>query len=198
MARAFTEQEKSEIREQLMEAALDLFHENGSKALSIKELTKRVGIAQGSFYNFWKDKDALIVDLISYRSLQKLSILEEDFSSSVFNPIDFLVDIIFRYSIDLANKVHEKVIYKDAFKVFSTLNDDETSRVELLYYDFLSRMIDLWIENKIIKKADKLALSNVLKGSFILCTKNYHFDKKYFEEILRIYLSNSLSKYIEI
>ena len=52
MARAFTEEEKLEIKEKIMETALDLFHDKGTKSLSIGELTRRVGIAQGSFYNF--------------------------------------------------------------------------------------------------------------------------------------------------
>ena len=52
MPKAFTEEERTTIKEKLMETALDVFHEKGSKALNIAELTKRVGIAQGSFYNF--------------------------------------------------------------------------------------------------------------------------------------------------
>ena len=63
MGRAFSEEEKEKIKEAIMETALELFHDNGTKSLSISVLTKRVGIAQGSFYNFWKDKDSLIIDL---------------------------------------------------------------------------------------------------------------------------------------
>ena len=62
-----------------METALDLFHDKGTKSLSIVELTKRVGIAQGSFYHFGKDKDALIIELIVYRSNQKLRNSEKSF-----------------------------------------------------------------------------------------------------------------------
>ena len=51
MGKAFTEGEKIKIKKSIMETALDLFHEKGTKLLSISELTKRVGIAQGSFYN---------------------------------------------------------------------------------------------------------------------------------------------------
>ena len=53
MAKAFTEQERIQIKEKILETALDLFHDKGTKALSIAELTKRAGIAQGSFYNLF-------------------------------------------------------------------------------------------------------------------------------------------------
>ena len=82
MAKAFTEEEKIKIKEDIMETAIDLFHEKGKKSLSISELTKRVGIAQGSFYNFWKDKESLIIDLMAYRSIQKLNDIEKKFSNS--------------------------------------------------------------------------------------------------------------------
>ena len=90
MAKAFTEEEKIKIKEDIMETALDLFHEKGKKSLSISELTKRVGIAQGSFYNFWKDKESLIIDLMAYRSIQKLNDIEKEFSNSLTNPKKFL------------------------------------------------------------------------------------------------------------
>ena len=79
MPKAFTEEERIKIKEALMETALDLFHDKGTKSLSIAELTKRVGIAQGSFYHFWKDKDALIIELIVYRTNQKLRTIEKSF-----------------------------------------------------------------------------------------------------------------------
>ncbi|ERJ93205.1 hypothetical protein HMPREF9193_01205 [Treponema lecithinolyticum ATCC 700332] len=41
MAKAFTEQERIKIKEKILESALDLFHDKGTKALSIAELTKR-------------------------------------------------------------------------------------------------------------------------------------------------------------
>ncbi len=198
MGRAFTDEEKKEIRKELMEVALDLFHDKGIKSLSIKELTKRVGIAQGSFYNFWKDKDALIIDLIAYRSDQKLKLIEEEGLNFTKSPVEFLIDVVCDYFMDLAIKIEEQVMYQKAFKIFLTLNDDETSRIEMLYIDFLSRMIDGWIDRKLIKNADKVGLSNVLTGSFILCINNYHFNKDYFEEILRLYLINLLHKYIEV
>lgn len=73
MAKAFTEEERLQIRSGLWKTAIDLFHENGAKALSIQELTRRVGISQGSFFaNFWKDKESLIIDVMCYRSTQKI------------------------------------------------------------------------------------------------------------------------------
>ena len=198
MAKAFTEQERIKIKEKILEAALELFHDKGTKALSIAELTKRAGIAQGSFYNFWKDKEALIMELIAYRSSQKLNHIEKKFSNSLSDPAKFLTDIIYRYSVDLMVKMQKQPVYEDAFKILEAKNRNEVHRIEILYDEFLTKLIEYWEQNGSIKKrADKKGLLNAFSGSFLLCSHYYQFDKEYFNEMLLTFISGIVNKYIE-
>lgn len=198
MARAFTIEEKNKIKEKLMETALELFHDKGAKSLSISELTKKAGIAQGSFYNFWKDKESLILDLVVYRSTQKLNIIEKKFSDSLVNPIDFLTEVIFEYSMDIIDKIRTQPIYDDAFKILWKKENTKVTRIENLYSEFLFKLMKYWKDNKAVTGIDEKGLINSLVGSFILCSNFYHFDKDYFGEILRVYIYSLVSKYIEI
>ena len=198
MAKAFTEQEKIEIKEKILEAALELFHDKGTKVLSIAELTKRAGIAQGSFYNFWKDKEALIMELIAYRSSQKLNYIEKKFSNSLSDPAEFLTDIIYKSSIDLMTKIQTQPIYKDAFKVFEATGQNKAHKIEILYQDFLAKLIQYWEQNNAIKRVDQKGLMNAFIGSSILCAQYYQFDEAYFNEILRTYIAGIVNKYIEV
>lgn len=198
MAKAFTEEEKLKIKEKIMETALELFHDKGTKSLNIQELTKRVGIAQGSFYNFWKDKESLIVDLIAYRSRQKLEFIEKEFSDSLTNPKGFLADIIYQYSIDLIQKIKTQPVYTDAFKIFGNQDTNKTSRIENLYGEFLSRLIAYWYQNNAVKSVDEHGLLNAFVGTFILCSNYYHFTEASFEEVLQIYIEGVVNRYVEI
>ena len=198
MAKAFTEEEKIKIKESIMETALDLFHDKGTKSLSISELTKRVGIAQGSFYNFWKDKESLIIDLMAYRSIQKLGNIEREFSNSLTNPKKFLSEVIYKYSIDMTEKIKTQPIYQEAFRIFANQDSKKVNRVENLYGDFVDRLIDYWYKNNVVKSVDKQGLSNAFVGSFVLCSNYFHFNKDTFEEVLNIYIQSIVFKYIEI
>ena len=198
MGKAFTEEEKIKIKESIMETALDLFHDKGTKSLSISELTKRVGIAQGSFYNFWKDKESLIIDLMAYRSIQKLGNIEREFSNSLTNPKKFLSEVIYKYSIDMTEKIKTQPIYKEAFRIFANQDSNKVNRVENLYGDFLDRLIDYWYKNNVVKSVDKQGLSNAFVGSFVICSNYFHFNKDTFEEVLNIYIQSIVFKYIEI
>lgn len=198
MAKAFTEEEKIKIKESIMETALDLFHDKGTKSLSISELTKRVGIAQGSFYNFWEDKESLIIDLMAYRSIQKLGNIEREFSNSLTNPKKFLSEVIYKYSIDMTEKIKTQPIYQEAFRIFTNQDSKKVNRVENLYGDFLDRLIDYWYKNSVVKSVDKQGLSNAFVGSFVICSNYFHFNKDTFEEVLNIYIQSIVFKYIEI
>lgn len=59
MSRGFNEHEKQFITDSLIEQGRILFSKFGFQKTSIHEITKSVGIAQGTFYNFFSSKEEL-------------------------------------------------------------------------------------------------------------------------------------------
>lgn len=197
MAKAFSEEEKELIKTKIMETALDLFHDKGTKALSIQELTRRVGIAQGSFYNFWKDKDALVLDVMRYRSKQKLEIVEQRFDESLKNPVGFLTQIIYVNSMDLMKKGEEQPVYSQSFAILSRADLEAENRVGVVYQDFIEKLAAYWKEHGVVKEVDVQGLVNVFTGSFVLFANAVQFDREYFEKIFRIFIENTVSEFIQ-
>lgn len=64
MVKAFTDQEKEWIEQELIVKGRELFGQFGLKKTSIKDLTEAVGIAQGSFYNFFGSKEELYFEIL--------------------------------------------------------------------------------------------------------------------------------------
>jgi hypothetical protein len=198
MSKAFSEYEKLNIKQKIMEAAIEIFHESGTKGLSIKELTKRAGIAQGSFYNFWKDKDALIMDVMQYRLAQKLEIAKQSFDESLENPVKFLVDIIYEHSIDLKEKYKKKPIYAEALNMLSKKTENRVYEANSLYTDFINKLAEYWKEQNAVKDVDEKGLINAFTGSFLLFSNYYKFEEEYFNDILKAFISAVVKKYIEL
>lgn len=196
MAKAFSENEKMEIKQKMMEIALNLFHESGARGLSIKELTARTGIAQGSFYNFWEDKDALIIDVMQYRSVQKLAALEKNFEKSLTNPPQFLADIIYEYSLDLKEKCEMKPIYEDAIQRLASKNRDKILKISRLYAEFIEKLAKYWKEKGVVREVDERGLLGAFTGSFILFSNHSKFEKEYFDDVLRLFIEGVTKKYI--
>ena len=194
MAKAFNEEEKQEIKQKMMDIALMLFHESGTKGLSIKELTSRTGIAQGSFYNFWKDKDALILDVMQYRSAQKLAVVEKYFNKSLDNPVGFLADIIYEYSVDFKEKCEKKPIYAEALAMLAR----KTYEISEVYTAFIRKIAAYWREKGAVKSIDERGLLNAFIGSFVLFSNYSKFEKEYFNEVLRTFITAMVERYIEV
>jgi len=198
MSKAFSEDEKLNIKQKMMEVAIEIFHESGTKGLSIKELTKRAGIAQGSFYNFWKDKDALIMDVMHYRLAQKLEIAKQSFDESLENPVKFLVDIIYEHSIDLKEKYKKKPIYAQALNMLSKKTENRVYEANSLYTDFINKLAEYWKEQNAVKDVDEKGLINAFTGSFLLFSNYYKFEEEYFNDILKVFISAVVKRYIEL
>lgn len=197
MAKAFSEEEREQIKTKIMETALDLFHDKGTKSLSIQELTKRVGIAQGSFYHFWKDKDALVLDVMKYRSKQKLDMVMQKLEESLNDPVGFLTEIIYVNSMDLMEKGEKQSVYSQSFALLSRADLDAENRVGVVYKDFLEKLASYWKEHGVVKEVDVQGLVNVFTGSFVLFTNAVQFDREYFERIFKIFIANAVSEFIQ-
>lgn len=198
MPKAFSEEEKEHIKNQILETAVELFHDKGTKSINIQELTRRAGIAQGSFYSFWKDKDALIMDVMLYRSRQKLDIAEKEFEASLHDPIGFLSESIYRYSMDLLNKCKEQPVYSQSFAILSRSNSLSENRVGAIYKEFLSKLAAYWVEHNAVQSVDVQGLINVITACPVLLSNAGQFDPEYFDEIFKSFLQSTIGNYITL
>lgn len=198
MPKAFSEEEKEQIKNQILETAVELFHDKGTKSINIQELTRRAGIAQGSFYSFWKDKDALVMDVMLYRSRQKLDIAEKEFEASLHDPIGFLSESIYRYSMDLLNKCKEQPVYSQSFAILSRSNSLSENRVGAIYKEFLSKLAAYWVEHNAVQSVNVQGLINVITACPVLLSNAGQFDPEYFDEIFKSFLQSTIRNYITL
>lgn len=64
MGRSFTEDEKAEIRQHIMDAGRECFVRFGLKKTNIEDLTRPAGVAKSTFYLFFDSKERLYWELI--------------------------------------------------------------------------------------------------------------------------------------
>ncbi len=61
----FSSEDKEKIKQELLTTGMSVIKEKGIKKTSIDEITKRVGIAKGTFYHFYPSKQRFIMDIIT-------------------------------------------------------------------------------------------------------------------------------------
>ena len=115
-----------------MATGLELIKYNGIKRMSIEELTKRVGIAQGTFYNFFNSKEMLVYELANAYHERLDQKTEEIIKSKGFLDREDLRELYYN------------MILKDEDNVYRFLkNDDIQALITRLPKDCLLKISDI-------------------------------------------------------
>lgn len=72
----FRREQGKERREQILAAALDEFSQNGFAATRLDDVAKRAGVAKGTIYLYFKDKESLFQELLRAQIGPVISMLE--------------------------------------------------------------------------------------------------------------------------
>lgn len=64
MPKIFTEQEREMIRGKLLDAGLALLESKRYRSISVDEIAAEVGIAKGTFYNFFSSKEVFFYEIM--------------------------------------------------------------------------------------------------------------------------------------
>ena len=84
-----------EVRKQeIVAAAFDLFREKGYDQVSVNDIVKKVGLAQGTFYYHFKSKYELLDAVVEYEMRQTLAILESIATDEKLSPLEKMHAII--------------------------------------------------------------------------------------------------------
>lgn len=73
----FTDEEQKAIKEKLFYAGIELIRELGVQRTTVDKLTKKCGIAKGSFYLFYSSKEEYLMALAAFTSEKTSEMLEK-------------------------------------------------------------------------------------------------------------------------
>ena len=95
----FSEEQRGQIKARIKQKALELFKSKSVRKTTVAELAESVGIAKGTFYNFYASKGQLAAEII------------EDFNAVSENELRSMLDSKGRIRLD---ELYE--VYKNAFR----------------------------------------------------------------------------------
>ena len=168
--------------------ARDLFITKGFKNTSIADITGKTGIAVGSFYNFYKSKEALFLDVFIAESnrLNERVVGEVDLDG---DPVSVIKEIIFRlFSGAQSNPVLREWFNKEVYQKLERYFQEE-SRPENPEYDFSNELfasiICKWQEKgKIRRDMDSGLILAILNSFQYIDLHKDEIGAKYFPEML--------------
>ena len=198
MGKAFSEEEKKIIQERLTEVGLKLLAQKGIKDVSISDITKAAGIAQGSFYSFYKSKEDFVMALFKERAIVKIKNEEEHFQDTLKNPVGYLADMMFDQGMHLKdNKAFNE---QKSGSWYFLLGREPEEKIEILrfYRDFLRKLFCYWEEHGYEVQYDMDGLINAISMATVIFSNADKVNKQYFSEIYRVYCNEVVAKFLQV
>lgn len=158
--RVFTNEQRDELRTAMLEAGFPLIKEYGVTHTTISKITNVAGIAKGTFYHFWKNKEEYLVTLIRYHRQKMLPLLlDEDVLSGKRKVGKEDVRLYFRYLVDKEKSIYAHMTLEDESNLMQKTSDfDPNEEKESNIASHLLGMID-----GVSPDIDLLLLANMTK-----------------------------------
>ena len=158
--RVFTNEQRDELRTAMLEAGFPLIKEFGVTHTTISKITNAAGIAKGSFYHFWKNKEEYLVELIRYHRQKMLPLL---ISEAVLSGKRKLgredARLYFRYLVDKENSIYAHLTLEDESKLMQNTSDFEPDEEKESF--IASRLLGMF--EGVRADVDLLLLANMTK-----------------------------------
>ncbi len=128
-------QKKEEKRKKILDSAYDLFTNNGVSNTSISMICEKAGIAKGTFYLYFLDKEDVLRNLVrrvsfdilkaAYEESQKI---QGNFIDNVIVMANYLIEL-FKNDKDALLVIKKDFIWPISEEEFNTTNDPTMSKI---------------------------------------------------------------------
>ncbi len=197
MGKAFTDKEREEIKERLRRSGLKILEKTGIKNISIRDITKKAGIAQGGFYTFYSDKDEFVLDLMALRVKEKTDIIYENREKTADDPRGFLIDLFYKEGMHLKEN---KAFNNDdgaTLEFWNRISLRDEDVIGNTYITFLNRMIRFWREQGYDIECDERGLLSAGMAAGILFSNSHMISEDYFENIYRAFCEAQIDRFFK-
>ncbi|HLV10260.1 MAG TPA: TetR/AcrR family transcriptional regulator [Halanaerobiales bacterium] len=170
MPRHFSDEEKKIIKKDLLEKGEIFFIKKGLKKATIAELTGKLGIAKGSFYNFFKSKEELYYEIFQLEAEKLRKEIKGSLLDNEKEAVELLKEvmmIIFKTSEN--NLFLNRVFTTDELSlVFQKLGAEKTrAHRDLSSKLFLSLIIKWQQEGELIEEEPEVILGIIRSIIFV-------------------------------
>ena len=167
--KAMSGSKKENKRNLILDTAFALFMKNGYAKIKIIDITTKAGVGKGTFYEYFKSKDDMLIELINryvkgeflklYNRLKEFTTFEEKLTAIITFEFDFLK----RYGPH-AFEIKQRIFDTSAFD-FSEELVKAISEIISLEYENILETVTFGIETGVVKDFDVHTAAHFILGT---------------------------------
>ena len=91
------ERKKEQRRQRIMDAAMELFQDQGFTATSMEQIAERAEVGVGTVYNYFQNKNALLLDMVQQEHARGMAPVNKVIASPPADPVNGVLKFMFAY-----------------------------------------------------------------------------------------------------
>jgi TetR/AcrR family fatty acid metabolism transcriptional regulator len=135
----------------ILEAAIKVFARQGFYQSTVAQIAREAGVADGTIYLYFKNKDDILVQFFNYRTKQVF----DRFRAAVNradNSLDKMRNLIRRHLMEFQRDRNMAVVYQVETHQNSRLAEDQIREMAQMYQDLVSEIIEAGQEEGSIRR----------------------------------------------
>jgi TetR/AcrR family fatty acid metabolism transcriptional regulator len=133
--------EKNNKYHQILEAAVKIFAKQGFHQSTIAQIAKEAGVADGTIYLYFKNKDDILVQFFEYRAKQVFESFREEVDRAQTS-LDKLRNLVRRHLAEFQRDKDGAVVYQVETHQNSRLAEEQIKEMSQMYRDFIAEIIE--------------------------------------------------------
>ena len=154
MTRRFVIHTKEKINDKyhlILEAAVKVFAEQGFFQSTVSQIAKKAGVADGTIYLYFKNKEDILVQFFSFKTKQVFARFREEVDKAD-NTIDKLRNLIRRHLEEFQCDRDMAVVYQAETHQSRRLVEEQIKEMSKMYLDIVSEIVEQGQEKGVIRK----------------------------------------------
>ena len=143
--------------QRILEAAIKVFAEQGFFQSTIAQIAKEAGVADGTIYLYFKNKDDILVQFFNYKAKQVFDGFREEVNMAE-NAVDKLRNLIRRHLAEFQRDRNMAILYQFETHQSSRLAEEQIKEMSNMYLDIVAEIMEQGQQEGLIRKNLYLSL----------------------------------------
>lgn len=142
---------KNDKYHRILEAAVKVFARQGFHQSTVAQIAKEAGVADGTIYLYFKNKNDILVNFFSYKTKLVFDRFREEVDKAD-NSFDKLRNLIRRHLTEFQRDRDMAVVYQVETHQNSRLVEEQIRQMSKMYHDIISEIVEIGQEEGNIRK----------------------------------------------
>ena len=132
--------------QRILEASVKVFADHGFHQSTVSQIAKKAGVADGTIYLYFKNKEDILVQIFNYKTKQIFERFREVVGSAD-NPIEKLRNLIRRHLQEFQQDRNLAVVYLAETRQINRVMEDQIKIMSKMYFDLVAEILEQGQQN---------------------------------------------------